>query len=547
MIEKRKGSTALLVYGLLASGALIFSFPFLWLAATSVKVDRELMRTDRSMLPMQPIPRVASPYIDTEYYTEPKAPKKFIIEALPVMIDATGFKYPEEVSKTDLEGQLIRGLYKKLVERIPNDVWTKGEAVMLAAVRKEVTPEAVGEAFKNVYRDLRIQQLTVRSNELVEERLNEKLPVSQRLDIQTATVASLIDREEKKQSYALLKYDYSKGEKIVLTRTFDLSFEAEKLQRVQLFLRPDDSWHELWLTLERNGKKFEAMRPEVLANYSGITLTWQEPSADDNSTKFKTWTLLKETGSSEITGKNQVRLSFEFRRSTTTGALAHKGMLNYRKVLDQIPFWRYVSVSLFLVLANITLALISSSLVAYAFSRLQWPGRDFCFMLMLATMMIPAQVTAIPHFFIWKAVGAYDTLTPLWLGSAFGNAFFIFLLRQTLKGIPRDLEDAARIDGCGFLRIYWHIMLPLVKPSLAAIAIFSFMGSWNDFMGPLLYISDQRLYPLAFGLYAFSVQITTSPVMTMAGNLLMTVPVIVIFFFAQKYFIQGITMSGMKG
>ena len=118
---------------------------------------------------------------------------------------------------------------------------------------------------------------------------------------------------------------------------------------------------------------------------------------------------------------------------------------------------------------------------------------------------------------------------------------------RIMKGIPRDLEDAARIDGCGFIRIYWHVILPLVKPSLAAIAIFTFMGTWNDFMGPLLYVADQRLYSLAFGLYAFSVQVGNSPTLTMAGSLLMTVPVIVIFFFAQKYFIQGVTLTGMKG
>jgi len=129
----------------------------------------------------------------------------------------------------------------------------------------------------------------------------------------------------------------------------------------------------------------------------------------------------------------------------------------------------------------------------------------------------------------------------------FGNAFFIFLLRQFLRGVPRDLEDAARIDGCGTFRIYWHLMLPLMKPSLAAIAIFTFMGTWNDFMGPLIYIADQRLYPLAFGLYAFAVQVGNNPALTMAGSLLMTVPVIVIFFFAQKYFIQGVTLTGMKG
>ena len=116
-----------------------------------------------------------------------------------------------------------------------------------------------------------------------------------------------------------------------------------------------------------------------------------------------------------------------------------------------------------------------------------------------------------------------------------------------MKGIPRDLEDAARIDGCGFLRIYWHVILPLIKPSLAAIAIFTFLGAWNNFMGPLIFIADQRLYPLAFGLYAFSVQVQSNPALTMAGSVLMTVPVIVVFFFAQRYFIQGVTLTGMKG
>jgi multiple sugar transport system permease protein len=162
-------------------------------------------------------------------------------------------------------------------------------------------------------------------------------------------------------------------------------------------------------------------------------------------------------------------------------------------------------------------------------------------------MMIPGQVTMIPNFLIIRSLGWYNTLYPLWVGSFFSSAFNVFLLRQFLKGIPRDLEDAAKIDGCGFWRVYWHIMLPLIKPTLAAIAIFTFMGAWNDFMGPLIYLTDQRLYPLALGLYAFNVSAGGSIGMMMAGSLLMTAPVIAIFFFAQKYFIQGITLTGMKG
>ena len=348
---------------------------------------------------------------------------------------------------------------------------------------------------------------------------------------------------------ASLDYDFGTGNRVVLSQTFDLPFDAAQFQRLQLNFRPDDTWHELWLTLERNGTLYRAEKAVTLANFSWYTVTWQEPSEDDASTKIKSWIVLREAGSSAayLSDPRKIRLTFEFRQSTPAHAWWNKLTLNYGRVLDHMPLRRYLATSLFLVIANIVLTLFACSLVAYAFARLQWPGRDFCFMLMLATMMIPGQVTMIPHFLIWRNLGAYDTLTPLWLGSAFGSAFFVFMLRQFLRGIPRDLEDAARIDGCGFLQIYWHLMLPLIKPSLAAIAIFTFMGVWNDFMGALIYVADQRLYPLAFGLYAFSVQVGNNPLPTMAGSLLMTVPVIVIFFFAQKYFIQGITLTGMKG
>ena len=139
----------------------------------------------------------------------------------------------------------------------------------------------------------------------------------------------------------------------------------------------------------------------------------------------------------------------------------------------------------------------------------------------------------------------------MWVTSFFGTAFSVFLLRQFMKGVPRDLEDAARLDGCGFLRIYWHIVLPLVKPALAVVAIFSFLATWNEFMSPLIYLSDQRLYPLSFGLYAFHIQSlqpgTNAGVgVLMAGSLLMTLPVIAVFFFAQRYFLQGITLTGIK-
>jgi multiple sugar transport system permease protein len=544
-----------IIYLLLVTGAVVFSFPFLWMAATSVKVDREVKAKELELFPMTPRPRQVSPYVDDRYFAELEGPfQDTLLPRIARIVHDSGFRLPPDINREVAETQIARGLYSKLRRRLSDEVW-KEETQVADAAAREITAGMAEEVFRDIHRRLCVGSVRIRDYNRTECELGKGdangIPAGKRLGNQTPQVATLVDQTDREKSFASVNYDFGAGQKVVLSRTFDVpgDFDLGRLHKIQLDLRPDDTWHELWLTVEKLAVRYEADRAVPLANFNWMMVTWQEPGPDDDSTKLKTWVRLNEVsrGAGVLNEPGRIKLTFEFRRSGQAGAWMNKIKLNYNRVLDQMPFWRYVSVSLFLVIVNVVLAVLVSSLVAYAFARLNWPGREFCFILMLATMMIPGQVTMIPHFLIWKTLGAYNTLTPLWLGSAFGSAFFIFLLRQFLRGVPRDLEDAARIDGCGFLRIYWHIMLPLVKPSLAAIAIFTFMGTWNDFMGPLLYIADQRLYPLSFGLYAFSVQVANDPALTMAASLLMTVPVILIFFFAQKYFIQGVTLTGMKG
>ena len=538
------------LYGILTTGAIVFAIPFVWMATTSVKVDRELFAERLQLTPVSPQPRQTGPYLDETYYARLEGPH---LDTLPgrfaELARATGFSLPSDMDSLATYRQIGRGLYDKMWRSLPRATWAGSADAILTAASPEITTEQVSRVFDNVARRLSFGQIQVRSEELITQELGSDRPIDQRLRNETPETVALTKRSEKGLSFTSLNYDFSKNDHLRLTGTFDLDFDVAALQRIQLYLKPDDSWGELWLTVEKGGKHYRAERPLILANFSWATATWQEPGPDDVSTKIKTWILLREYRSTAgaLNDPRQIKLSFEVRHSTLLQAWWNKLTLNYYRVLDHIPFWRYIRTSLFLVLVNISLTLLSCSLVAYSFARLEWPGREFCFVLMLTTMMIPPQVTMIPHFLIWKALGAYDTLYPLWIGHGFGSAFFIFLLRQFMKGIPRDLEDAARIDGCGFLRIYWHIILPLIKPSLATIAIFTFMSTWNDFMGPLVYIADQRLYPLAFGLYAFSVQISNNPALTMAAGLLMTLPVMVLFFFAQRYFIQGTTLTGIKG
>jgi multiple sugar transport system permease protein len=164
-------------------------------------------------------------------------------------------------------------------------------------------------------------------------------------------------------------------------------------------------------------------------------------------------------------------------------------------------------------------------------------------------MMLPAQVTMIPSFVIWRALGWYNTLNPLWITAWTGSAFFIFLMVQFMRTIPKELEEAARIDGLNAVQTWWYVMVPLVKPTLAAIAIMVFMASWNDFLGPLVMLRDQAKFPLSLGLFGLNIdqKQTAGWAVIMAGNMLMTLPVIGVFFLFQRYFIEGVTVSGMKG
>ncbi len=192
-------------------------------------------------------------------------------------------------------------------------------------------------------------------------------------------------------------------------------------------------------------------------------------------------------------------------------------------------------------------SLLSASMVAYAFARLKWPGRDSLFVVLLATMMLPAAVTMMPVFLIFRSFGWIDTLKPLWVPSFLGSAFNIFLMRQFFMGIPTELEEAARIDGCSFYTIFWRIVLPQVKPALAALTIMSFMGSWNDFRGPLIYLSSPDRQPLAYALQLFQTAHSSEPGLLMAASTMVMMPVLALFFFTQRYFIQGITLTGIKG
>lgn len=211
------------------------------------------------------------------------------------------------------------------------------------------------------------------------------------------------------------------------------------------------------------------------------------------------------------------------------------------------PFLLFLRNSTFYALSVMIGTVISCAAVGYGFARLRFPGRDLLFLMTVATLMIPGIVTFIPTFILFKTLGMLGTYAPLIIPAFFGNAFFIFLMRQFFQGLPVELVDAARVDGASEFRIFWQIMLPLVRPALLVMAVFTFLWTWHEFFGPLVYLSDQNQYPLSLGLFAFRAQRTTEWSLMMAASTLATMPLVVVFFFAQRYFLEGIRLTGIKG
>ncbi len=220
---------------------------------------------------------------------------------------------------------------------------------------------------------------------------------------------------------------------------------------------------------------------------------------------------------------------------------------NYEKAVNFIPFLRYLGNTLIICSGAIIGNVLSASLVAYSLGVLRWNGRDHLFKVLIASMLLPPQVTMVPVFVIFRSLGMIDTYWPLILPSFFGAPFFIFLLRQFFLGIPQELTEAARIDGCSEFGIYWRVVVPLSVPALATVVLFSFIWTWTDFLTPLIYLQDQNKFTLSLGLQQFQESHSAEWGMLMAAATLITLPIIALFFAAQKTFIEGIVTTGLKG
>jgi multiple sugar transport system permease protein len=224
---------------------------------------------------------------------------------------------------------------------------------------------------------------------------------------------------------------------------------------------------------------------------------------------------------------------------------------NYPDAWNALPFNRFLINTLFMTILAMLAEIASAAIVAYGFARFRFPGRNVLFIILLSTMMLPGILTMIPKFIMWRELGRIDTFTPLTVGAWFAwGPSFIFLLRQFFMTIPRDIEEAATLDGANVIQIFSQIMLPLVKPALLAIAVLSFQGNWNNFEGALIYLNTLEKYPMVLGLQFFGASLSREAPqwhLMMAMATMMAAPILLLFFFAQRYFIEGLTVGAVKG
>jgi multiple sugar transport system permease protein len=560
------------VHALLLISVVLFIFPFFWMFSTSVKTDEELL--SNAIFPEVLGFRQNSPYVRDE--SEPERPTDVAVsrweQMLPVMKEiarAQLVKYQashgEAPAITEVDQPMHRAaatnlLVAETVAKMDRRLWDGSDQSLLAAYRSLLSDGMAANVLIDSLGKLQLLEMQLRTLDLHVYNLVEGEQFTDQWRVESGPAKMF-----KWDGSTLLSYHFGSSwdEPIVLRYDFSLPKGAEPkdLYKLSVAIGADNSWHRVYATLDMGGERWQSKDCIYIAQNRSMSLLFQPPTFDDQTARPKIWTTIRKIESSDHRSieslKNGVvpaTLRLSIYPSSTLRANWGKLLRNYDRAVKSVPVWLYFGNSLVLVILCMAGSVFSAAFVAYAFARLNWPGRSAAFLILLATMMLPSQVTMIPGFLIWRQLHWYNTLNPIWVPAFFGSAFFIFLMTQHMRTIPRELEEAARLDGLNSVQSWYYMILPQVMPTVAAIAILSFMSSWNEFMGPLIYLRDQSRFPLSLGLYGLGLlrTVSTDPedfnwTVIMAGNMLMTIPVIVVFFVFQRYFVKGMTLTGMKG
>ncbi len=555
-------------YLLLVAAAFCTMVPLLWLLTSSFKTANEIFAVPIQWLPSFP-PRVAaSPYIVEDAY--PKIEKPMAIDETtwkalqPTLTQAIWTKAQTHIAANaqlanyvpspKLQTEMIEGLWQQLVTSLPDAIWDGTQASITTAVQDAVIPEAVDTIWGSVYREVAFGTLQIEDLDFNRTPVEDvKWEVLQGTD---ARIRSSADT----QTVASLSYDFQDSDTLHITATIPTSVPVDQIRRITLPVRGDASYHRLSLTVTvlqskemnttANGITYQPTQPFVLDSALWKDAVWRlhgipgELEASHITMQQTETTHAIQSMIGAETG-NQLFLQLTIHQPSYLSIVWDKFTSNYRNLWKTVPYNRYFINSVFIATASTLLTLFFCSLGGYAFAKYQFRGQKILFGILLASMMVPFQVLLVPLFGLMYDVGWLNSYKAIIIPFSVG-AFGVFLMRQFIVTIPSELIDAARIDGCSEFGIYYRIVLPIIKPALGALTIYSFLGSWNGYLWPLIILRDEAKYTLPIGLANLVGIYRQDYGMLMAGTLLSLMPIVILFLAMQREFVQGITLGSVK-
>ena len=554
-------------YLLLVAAAFCTMIPMLWLITSSFKTANEIFAVPIEWLPNLP-PRVAlSPYIVEDAYPEVEKPMavdeaewKTLQPQLTQIIwteaqahIATNAKLSNYVSSEELQAEIIEGLWQQLVAGLPNEVWNGTTDSVTAAVRDAIIPEAVDTIWGSVYREVAVGTLQIEDLDF------NRTPI--KVVNWEAGTGTHIRTSDDLQTAASLSYNFQDSNTVRMTTTISSPIPIERIRRITLPVRGDASYHRLSLTVSvpnsgthadsaNTGFTYQPTRSFVLGSALWTDSVWRLhgiPGELESShiTMQKVDTHIPTQSTVDVGNGSQLFLQLTIHQPAYFSIVWDKFTSNYRNLWKTVPYNRYFVNSVFIATASTLLTLFFCSLGGYAFAKYQFRGQKILFGILLASMMVPFQVLLVPLFGLMYDIGWLNSYKAIIIPFSVG-AFGVFLMRQFIVTIPSELLDAARIDGCSEFGIYYRIVLPIIKPALGALTIYSFLGSWNGYLWPLIILRDEVKYTLPIGLANLVGIYRQDYGMLMAGTLLSLMPIVILFLAMQREFVQGITLGSVK-
>ena len=554
-------------YLLLVGAAFCTMIPLLWLLTSSFKTANEIFAVPIQWFPNLP-PRVASsPYIVEDAYPKiekPMAVDEAVWKTLQPQLTqviwaeaqshiAANGKFSNYVSSEELQMEIIEGLWQQLVAGLPDEVWNGTTDSVTAAVRDTIIPETVDTIWGSVYREVAVGTLRIEDLDF------NRTPIE--IVNWEAETGTRIRTSDDLQTAASLSYNFQDSDTTRMTATISSPIPIERIRRITLPVRGDASYHRLSLTVSvpqsgmnagstNNGITYQPTRSFVLGSALWTDSVWRVhgiPGELESSqiTMQRVETNLAAQSAVEVGAGSQLFLQLSIHQPAYLSIVWDKFTSNYRNLWKKVPYNRYFVNSVFIATASTLLTLFFCSLGGYAFAKYKFRGQKILFGILLASMMVPFQVLLVPLFGLMYDIGWLNSYKAIVIPFSVG-AFGVFLMRQFIVTIPSELLDAARIDGCSEFGIYYRIVLPIIKPALGALTIYSFLGSWNGYLWPLIILRDEAKYTLPIGLANLVGIYRQDYGILMAGTLLSLMPIVILFLAMQREFVQGITLGGVK-